>query len=273
MAKKSKKSFFIERTPAEIKNLHTRNAYKQYGLVEKINGLAPDEEGLIIQAQIVPGRFYINAENTAQASRKCYKHGDLLILNHPKKRKECYNSSMTPLQLREQVFSKLENIKEDETNFTGFSFQPGWGDRIERIVPFVWCPEAERLFAYAEKMTKGIEIKSYKDSKKVKNEGASVVIEVPSRTKKKSRYKFKLLHVPMIRSQDNLANSLTIKPALIYDESREPESDRVAHDIFNIKYTWENQRQGSNVITFYPQDIAGYLGIIKEAYNSTQIMF
>jgi len=264
----AKKAFFKERTPAEIRKLHTNRTYKQYGLVERINGLSPDEEGLIIQAQIVPGRFYINVKNGAQASRKCYHHGDLIALNHPETKEKCYDSDLTPLQLREQAFSELEKMKENEINFTGFSFQPGWGDRMKRIIPFVWCPEAERLFAYAENMTEGIIVKSYKDSKKVRIEGASVVLEVPSRKQKKPRYQFKLLHVPILRSQNNLASALSIKPALVYDESREPKSDRVAHDLFNVRYTWENQRQGSNTITFYPQDIAGYLGIIKEAYKT-----
>lgn len=264
----AKKSFFKERSIARIKKLHTSRAYKQYGLVEKINGLDPSEEGIIIKAQIVPGRFFINVKNGAQASRKCYHHGGLIALSHPETKEQCYNSNLTPLQLREQAFSKLEKIKEDEIYFTGFSFQPGWGDRTKRIVPLVWCPEAERLFAYAENMTNGIKVKPYKDSKKVKIEGASVVLEVPSRKQKKPRYQFKLLHVPILRSQYNLASVLSIKPALIYDESREPKSDRVAHDLFNIRYTWEKQREGSNVITFYPQDIAGYLGIIKEAYKT-----
>ena len=221
----TKKSFFRERTPAMIKKLHNKEIYRQKGITERINGLDPSEEGLILRCQLIPGRFYINVENGAQASRKCYHHGDLIALSHPKTKEQCYNSNLTPLQLREQDFSKLEKMKEDEIYFTGFSFQPGWADRIKRIVPFVWCPEGGKLFAYAENMTEGIKVKPYKDSKKVRSEGASVVIEVPSRTQKKPRYQFKLLHVPILRSQYNLASILSIKPALIYDESREPKSD------------------------------------------------
>ncbi len=131
-------------------------------------------------------------------------------------------------------------------------------------------PEAFRLFSYAENMTQGVKVESYSDSKRVAKEGASVEVEVPSRTQKKSRYKFKLMHVPVKRGLENLASVLGLKPALLKGEEGEIRSPRVIHDDYNIRYTWENEREGSDVITFYPHDIAGYIGIIKDELSKEE---
>ena len=263
-----RKSFFRERTPSEIKRMKPKLVYHPRGLVERIDGLNYDE-AIQIQAQIVPGKFFRNVDNGADASRKAYKHGDLIAQSHPRTLGECFECSEIPLQMRARDFAKLKGMREEEINFVGYSFQPQWAGKLKRIVPFVWLPEGVRLFGYAENCAFGIDgegfkVEPYKDVNKVKREGANIIVEVPSRTKKDPRYKVKLLHVPVIRNQNNLASVLTLKPSIPVDEETgEPESRRVMHDVYNIRYTWEEQREGSEVITFYPQDVAAYIGIIK----------
>lgn len=261
----TKKSFFRERTAGEIQSLKNKKVYRARGLIEIIDRLDLTEEGLILSFQIIPGRFYRNTKTDAEASRKCYKHGDLIILSQPQNLGEALSSSETPLSIRARDFSKLSEIREEEINYVGYSHRPVFGrDKTKRVFPFVWMPEGARLWGYAENMTQGVKVEMYKDAKKVKNEGASVAVEVPSRTRKKPRYKFKLLHVPVVRGRENLATVLSLKPDLIQTEEGEIERNRVMHDIYNIKYAWERQREGSSAITFYPHDIAGYLGIIKQ---------
>jgi len=269
----AKKVFFKERTKKEIQGLKSSRAYKQRGLVKRIDDL-PLDRALEIRTQLIPGRFFINVDSGAEASRKAYKHGNLVRLNHPKTRGECYFCSDIPLAIRANDFAELEKMREEDINFIGYSIQPSWSDRMKRIFPFVWMPEGVKLFGYAENMTpEGIVVKPYADAKKVRSEGASVQVEVPSRTRKNPRYKFKLNHVPVVRSKENLATVLTLKPGTIQDEEiGEPKVGRTLHDIHNMRYTWESDREGSDVITFYPHDVAGYIGIVKkelEKHNLT----
>ena len=265
----TKKAFFSERSAREIQDLRVAQAYSNRNLVEKIDDLDNSQDALEIRTPIIPGRFFrIGAERLTgtEASRKCFKHGDFVRLSHPLTKEECNSCPDIPLKIRARDFAKsLESIKQEENHYVGYSFQPAWNDRMKRVVPFVWLPEAERLFAYAESMTAGIKVESYEDAKKVRNEGASVVVEVPSRTKKHPRYKFKLAHVPMIRANENLASVLTLKPYLTQNqETGELIIGRTPHDKYNIRYNWEDEREASNVINFYPHDIAAYFAVIKQ---------
>jgi len=263
-----KKAFFRERTTAEVKELNRKKAYSQRELVRAIDSLDPTQDALEIRAQIIPGKFYRDVKDSAQASRKCFKHGDFIVSSHPETKKDCSKCSEIPLAIRARDFSILGEMKEEEVNFVGYSIQPSWGDRIKRIFPFVFMPEGVRIFTYAETRTKGIEIEPYSDALKVASEGTSVVVQVPSRTQRQERYKFKLLHIPMVRSLDNLATVLTLRPALLQDrETGEFKRGVTAHEQYNIRYVWEEEREASNVITFYPQVVAAYIKIAGEGWK------
>ena len=272
-----KKSFFEERTIAEIKGMKINKAYNQRNLVRTIDSLDPVEEVLEIRVQIVPGKFYINAENSAQASRKCFKHGNLIVSSHPKTKDACSRCPEIPLAIRARDFSILKEMKEEEINFVGYSIQPNWADRIKRIFPFVFMPEGMRIFSYAETQTKGIKIEVYKDAKRVASEGTEAVVEVPSRTGKQGRYKFRIVHVPIVRSPENLSTILTLRSAVLQDEGTgELVKGRTAHEQYNIRYKWKTDREGSNVITFYPHDLAAYIKIAGEElrqHNLTTMEF
>jgi len=249
----SKKSFFNERTAAAIANLSTGRVYSPRGLVSRIDGLDPASEALELRTLIIPGRFYANVENSAEAARKCYKHGEQIALSQPQTQQEAYACRDIPLAIRARDFAELRKMKENEINFIGYSFRPVQGkDRRKRVVPFVWLPEAERLFTYAETMTNGIEVKPYDDARRVAREGAEVVCKVPSRSKKHPKYLIRLENVPVIGNTERRAVAWGIKPH--YESGEEP-----GHSIHNIRYTWADEREGSDVITFYPHDIAAYI--------------
>ncbi len=257
-----RKAFFMERTARQIAELRTKPVYKQRGLVEKIADLDLDC-GLVVSCQLVPGNFFRNVDSSYEASRKCYKHGEMLRLGHPETKADCDKSPTIPLQLRAEVLSALKGLKEEEISYIGFSFKPSWGDRLERRVPFLWSPEALRLFAYSESTQDGITVKAYKDAERVKLEGATVLAKVPSRRKDVPEYLFRMLHVPIVRSQHNLATVLMLKPAQLQEGARTV-SPRIPHDSANIRYPYETDPEASEVITFYPHDIAAYLGVIRD---------
>ncbi len=249
-----KKTFFKERTKAEILKLELDNHPNGEGLVQRILDLRA-LEGLVIDFPITLRRFFKGNLNCEEASRKCYKHGPLISLSQPRTQGQAYDCKEIPLAIRKKDFSELEKMNESDINFLGYSFYPVQGEKRKRVVPFVWIVEGARLFSYAENMAGGITIEPYPDSARVKYEGASIVCAVPSRTPKKGRYKIKLKHFPVEGSTERRAVAWSV----ISDSSQED----VPHRIYDIRYTYEDAREGSDIFRFYPHDIAAYYSVIK----------
>ncbi|MDO8460348.1 MAG: hypothetical protein Q7S74_04520 [Nanoarchaeota archaeon] len=267
----TKKSFFREKTLTELRDLRVRQANTERNLVDRIASLDVDSESIELRLRLIPGYFFINADNSAEASRKCLKHGEYLTLSHPKTQSDCNNSREIPLKIRSRDFEKLKELKEEQIDYVGYSVRPTWGDRTRRVVPFTFLPEGVKLFTYAENKAGGIKVSSYDDAKRVQKEGANIVVEVPSRTVGQQRYRFRLNHVPVLRGAENLASVLLLKPSTIHDEAtKEPLRGRTPHDTFYMRYTWATDQEGSDVITYYPHDIASYLAIIKEEWTKNK---
>jgi len=264
----ARKSFFRERTTNQIARLQRTSAFSPRNLVRRIEDLHPDD-ALIIRVGLIPGKFYTKKGGGRvtgkEATRKAYKHGALIALPNPRTQRECYESPRIPLDLRAEAFEQLSQIREEENFFMGYSTQTTFGDRRKRVFPFVNLAEGERIFAFAESQTpEGIKVEIYENAKRVRKEGATVAVEVPSREQKHSRYKFKLLHVPIVRGRENLASVLQLKPALETDEETgEPGGSRPLHETYDIRYTSERDPESSEIIRFLPQDFAAYLAVVK----------
>lgn len=287
----AKKAFFQESTIPQVRALNLSQAYSQRNLVQLINNLNPTEDGLLIRAQIIPGKHFRGGLTGAEASRKCYKHGNLIRLPQPQSLAEAYDWDDIPLDLRSIAFSDLEKMKQQEINFVGYSFRPVFGnDRTKRIVPFVNLPEGARLFTYAENISKfmqknkhsgksiekhGIKVEEYPDARRVRKEGSNVIVEVPSRSVRQSKYKFGLSHVPYLphnpqmKENFNLATVLSLGPSMIRD-AESPVRGQTPHQLYDIQYKYSDSREQSQVIRFSPQEIAGYLGIIKKQLSEDQ---
>jgi hypothetical protein len=257
----NKKSFFNERTAAEILKMDLKRVDRAKGLVNRILGLDPGREALQLMVQITPGRFYVGGLDSTEASRKCFKHGELIALSQPTSEHEALASKEIPLAVRMRDFAeKLEGWREEDINFVGYSWRPVVGEDRKRIVPFVFLPQAVQLFGYSEGVG-GIEVKSYDDSRRVRKEGATIVCEVPSRTPKHPRYKVTLQHVPVDNGTEKRAVVWGLKHK--FDAGEEP-----GHTTFSdIRYTWESGRESSDVIRFNPHSIVAYIAVIKH-YNA-----
>ena len=267
------KAYFKERTVAQIRGLNTSPVYRQSGLVDKIDGLDPSEDGLIVSAQIIPGRFHRSkhVETSADASRSCLKYGDKMKLHYPVTKGEANCSSLTPLQIRAQEMRKLEGMREEEINFIGIYSKPEFGDKTARVLPFVYSPMGMMLFSYAEKMTAGVDVNTkYKDVRRAKTDGVEVLAAVPSRTKKHPRYKFKLLHVPIVDSPENLSAIQLLRPATILDAGGEPIQGRTEHGLHMIRYGTERGDEKKQIF-YSPQDVAAYMGVIKEQWGEKNL--
>ncbi|MBU4086474.1 MAG: hypothetical protein KKB21_02750 [Nanoarchaeota archaeon] len=265
----SRKSFFEERTVAEMQDMNHSEAYRQRGLVERIDGLQEDE-GLIVRAQIIPGRFFLypRVKTAEDASRMWLKYGDTIKLHYPETRRDSDSSPLTPLQVRAAELAKLSGMKEEEINFLGLSSRPEFGDRTVREFPFVYSPIGLRIFAYAEKQAGGIDVNvKYRDSARAVSDGVEVVVGVPSRSRRKARYEYKLMHVPVIRNPNNLAAVQLLRPQVIVDECGEPVEGRTKHDLWRMRYGGEQSEEGKFIV-YQPQDVAAYIAIIKKESES-----
>ena len=164
-------------------------------------------------------------------------------------------------------YGKLQGLDEREIQALGFSFRPVQGrDRRKRIVPFTWVLEGARLFTYAENLAnpqQGIQVRPYEDSARVAREGASIPVLVPSRTAKQPRYRLKLSHVPVVDNPEK--NAIVWSFGSTYEEGRESE-----HSRFNIRYTYEQQAEGSDVHFIYPQDVTALLGVAKHFWRENK---
>lgn len=257
----TKKTFFHERTAAEIRHV-AKPVYSARNLVRKILDLAPDE-ALELRFPIIPGEFRAHALDSAEASRKCYKHGEYVSLSQPKTQGAAFECREIPLETRTRDLSKLQEEREDSINMLGYSFRPVQGnDRRKRVLNFAWILEAARLFAYAENNCGGIKVTPYDDAGKVSMEGAEVICTVPSRSQKKPRYTVRLSHVPMLMNGAGVA----IAHSLSSDFERSPE-----HSTYNMKYNWENEAESSSVFTFYPHDMAAYFALIKKSTSEHKL--
>lgn len=296
MAKR--KAFFQERTPAEIRKMSTTRGYHHNDLVQRIDDLDPSEDMLEIRTLMVPHRFR-SGNTSAQASRKAYKHGSLVALNQPSGLEDSYGWTDIPLDLRASAFAGLQDMKQSDINYVGYSFRPVFGrNRGKRVVPFVNLAEGARIFTYAENNStfrqrdkasgdmvdkRGIKVDAYPHSRRVLKEGASVVVSVPSRTEKKQKYTFGLSHVPFVGNPPSdwnnygLSVSLALAPSLVADEDGEVIDGRTEHSKYDIRYTYDGSREGSPVVRFTPQDVTGYLGVVKkqlaEDHNLTGLTF
>ena len=282
----AKKSYFKERTPAEINDMNLYNTTTCNGLTQKINDLDPTQDAIEIRTRVLPGRFYRNTSKASEASRKCYKHGDLIVLGQPKTLADAIDSTEIPLQMRYRDFSQLKDMHEKDINFVGYSFRPVFTpDRTRRIVNFTEIAEGARLYAYAEQMTahtlsgggskRGIKAQTYPDSKRARTEGATSVVQVPSRTKKQPRYQFQLTHLPIIRGNHNLASVLSLDASDMKDEkTNEPIKGKSKWQNFDMRYTWANISENSQVKRFDSHQIAAYMTIIRderEKHNLTPL--
>lgn len=251
-----KKSYFRERTADDIRGLATKPVYSERGLVERIAGLDMNKESLELRVKITPGNFFLGGLTGTEASRKFYKHGDLVALSQPATQQEACSSLKNPMEIIAEDLSRLAKMREETIDFIGYSFRPVQGrDRRKRVVPFVWIYEANRLHAYSENNAGGIKLEPYVDSGRVKKEGGEIVCFVPSRTKKQLRYKIRLKHIPVENTPE--------RKAIVWSFKANYENGESGHSLYNIRYTWENDRESSDILTIYPHEIAADFKVMK----------
>ena len=238
-----KKHFFEEPKKSQILKLGIESAEKD--LVQRIENLI-EGHALIIEQRLIPQEF--------PAQRKFLKHGQEVKPARVYTLEQLAKERFVPVKLREEAFNQITN-----TAYCGYSFVPFVGrERRKRKVSLVECLEGARIFCYSHNIGTGIEIEIYEESKRVETEGAEIVVKIPSRTKKRPKYNFNLVSVPVLDSQTKFAVAQSIASS--------------GHDCkrkqYDFRYRYEDDKESSRIFNFCAHEIAAYFEIINQSWNS-----
>lgn len=264
-----RKQSLRKKTPREMfQKFEVKGTYTQRNLVERILDINPSSEALQIRVQLIPGSFMQHNVTMEEASRKWYKHGDFIRLSQPLTHAAAFNCRDIPFEIRRKDFKKLVDMHQEEINFLGYSWYPVQGkDRRKRVVQFPAITDGIQIFAYAENLGENIEIEdTYINSLRVRREGATILCRVPSRTKREPRYDVNLVHVPIDNGTEKRAIIWSLRSQ--HEEGREPKQ----RTFQNLRYTWENEPESSDIFTFDPHDVAAYVAVMGRFWKKHHVM-
>lgn len=233
-----KKEFFRENTVAEI----ARNKV----LVEKLLSDLENIEYIVIDSGVLVPKGY-------ESARKFMKHG---LEVRPKRfytLDQAVQDARTPVQLREDAFNKIKN-----PNYCGYTFMPIGRDKRKRKVSLIECLEGARIYAFAHQTpSERIKVKPYDDSKRVRRDGAEIIVEVPSRVEGEKPVEFKLFSVPVVDAPEKHKISLGIGSDHSCGSKR-----------YNIRYRYSDDKEGSGIVNVCAHEVSGYLEIINHYLNN-----
>lgn len=232
----ARKQFFSELSVSEI---------RQKNLVEKrISELDSGEYTILDLTSILPKGY--------ESARKFMKHGPEVKPQRIYTLEQAVRNARTPVQLREEAFNNIKN-----PFYCGYTFLPVGRDRRKRKVSLIECLEGARIFAYAHQTSgTGIKVKPYDDAKRVRQDGAEIVVEVPSREEDQPRIQLKLVSIPVVDSPEKYIISLG------FGSDHSCGSKR-----FNIRYRYSDDKEGSGIVNVCAHEIAGFLEVIEHYIN------
>ena len=244
-----RKSYFKRNTVAETNKLGSERRISE-DFVSNISSLDGDTRLVIpLDVNLVPFKYF--------NSRKFLKHGPEVLIERGKSIRNLLIGRDEPVKLREEAFDKIK----ENVFYCSYSFMPVSGkDQRKRKVSLVECLEGAKMFTYSENGPK-IELKAYDDSSRVDREGAEIIVSVPSRVKKASRYQLKFSSVPVKDTRN--------KWPIAYQVS----TDHICpHKRFNIRYRFEDDVDSSRIFNFCSHEIAAYMKIADHYKNEKKTM-
>ncbi len=229
------KAFFRERTKKEIKE----GERIDLGRIVDVKELSNFQYG-VLQSSILIPRGYQNA-------RKFMKHGKEVKPKRFYSLRHALEYNKTPVQLREEAFNCIK-----DPYFCSYSFMPIGKDRRKRKVSLSEGIEGARIFANAyQTLCEKIRIKPYDDSRRVRIDGAEIIVSMPSRREGKPDLEFKLISIPVIDSNEKHKISLNFGSDHSCGLKR-----------FNIRYKYIDDKESSGVINICAHEIAAYLKVV-----------
>jgi len=254
-----KKTFFKNRTEAQIRNLsHQERSGSR--LVSKIKDL-PEDTSLVITRKLIPESY--------KTASKFKKHGREMTLKRAQSAHELREGRVAPIKFREEAFNDLQKEYQKTGNISllsGYTFRPPKGvvDQVLRKVALVSCLDAAQLVAYANQVPGAdMPLKDYDDSKISAIEGGNFVVQVPSRTKKHSRWDVGLEGVAVLDNDWKYVVAQSIDSDHACGEKRYNRELRFK----NLPNRGKERAEKSKVIQFCPHDIAAYMTLVNKYWN------
>lgn len=231
-------------------------------LVSALINLNPEIQYLEITRDLIPERFFHERKDMkddpltrTQASRKFMKHGDEIYFPSFKSIDEAVSALKDkrnfPVGLRKERF---DNARRGA--YCSYSFTPIIGnDKRKRKVPLNEVLEGAKLFAYASHRSP-IRVKPYDGAQRVETDGASIDVEAPSRTPKKSRYSFKVTGIPVVDNDKKyvIANMII-------------STHQCGDTQHRTRYNYKTEKENSEVFNWDAHDIAAMYSIIEHFWN------
>ena len=279
----TRKEFFRRRSEAEIKKLDCQVVDSPVRLVQRIEELDSVRQALIFDFPLVHPAYKNDGDSqyvSRTTMRGVRRSGDnrdrrfypsYIQLKQPRSIEnaaEFFRKGNLPFKLRNKAFfENMKHIREEENFYVGYMVWPVSGnDKSPIMVPFWSLAEGDMIDAYNGRVCLG-----ENGSKVERVYGPEVIVRVPSRDKKASRYVVKFSNVPH-RGMENTERAVVgwnTRPAygrmkdgeFIQDESAFP-----AHKLTNVSHEGSHRRGESFIFTaIYPHCVAAYQEIIRNA--------
>jgi hypothetical protein len=264
VAKMDQKQFFRKKTAEEImKGKELIRTYTASNLAEQI-GMLTDDEVLVVATNIIPAKYYPGGKMHERrfASVKFLKHGTEVKPRRDYTLEEIMRNRKLPFQQRREAFEALARY--DSAQFySGYTFRPAarTGDARARKISLLQCVEGAKLFNYAGNAAGGINVKNYgtlERAARVEKEGSRFEVKVPSRRRKKPRYKVEMSSVATIDSPNKyaIANSINSTHTCDYLNYK------------NMRYKFAAGKESSDIKNVCAHEISAYLAVIENMKNA-----
>jgi hypothetical protein len=263
----AKKQFFKRKTAEQIiKDKEIIRTETPLAIAEQVEKLS-ENQVLVIASNIIPRKYYPQSKGYAALSERTYasakflKHGTEVKPKRDYTLEEIIANRKLPFQQRKEAFEALRRY-DSAQYYSGYTIRPATrtGDSRPRKFSLVQCVDGTQLFVYTRNNAGGTEVKNYgtlEKAAKVEKEGSRFEIRIPSRTKKKERYKVEMNSVATIDSPEKYAIANNLKSTHTCDYL----------NYKDMRYKFATDKESSDIINICAHEIAAYLAIIDKMKN------
>jgi hypothetical protein len=229
-------------------------------IVERLLDINPETQYLIIDRRLIPDDFYRMSRKVltrTEANRKFMKHGEEIRFRRfrsiDKAIEGMQEKNKIPLQIRKELYEAAE-----PGFWCAYSFIPIIGnDKRKRKVALTEVLEGAKLYAYAERDGRKIQVRTYADAKRVAIDGGIADIILPSRSPKRQSYEFSLMGIPVTDDSHKYVLANTV----ISDHSCPDMRHR------GKRFRFADDKENSRVFNWCAHDIAAWYAVVDHYWN------
>ena len=226
--------FELPSTVGEILNgKNIKEVKPTENLATLIDSLA-DNEAALIGGRLIPSRF--------STAKKFFRYGNELLLRMPRSKFDAMKRRIRPSGLLIDAFSKIPEQPIAAVSFLSlYDFSTMHRYTLDDVIQGV------KIYSYSVRNSE-IDIAEDKEYERIKDNGANLIVSVPSRTEKKPRLEFTMKQVPLV---DNKYKYLlwSVVEGSCYCEDKKFES------------SLKSRVPGKNPINYCPHEVAAYIAI------------